>query len=601
MSPQVPESVQRYFRRNVALLFIGVFPALAAVEIASMGDLTSPLAPILWAAYLVLAVWAFWLKQHLDASSVMLVLATTGLFATVPILEAWYGVELSAFDFTASFGMVMMLGVLASAVSAGSHIAWIGVIGLGVATWAAVLSTLLGASVGATWSRALVAAAGVIFTGGLVSRLHVHLSGAISRHQEATRLQNAIATCSEALLVQTDELAIYEAVKVLSEAINADYAYVRRNIEAEGELGWEIVADARRNISISPDEWTTGFYDPDSRTHQVLSAGREIVKHARDLEVEGRRMYERHSIASEVTIPIFVAGLFRGSIGLVETSEDRSWTRREVETLWRASHMIGAYWRRQDDEEKLKASNEFKDRLLASVSHEIRTPLTAIVGLSEAIVSSRNSMDNEELDELNGIIAMQSRELAELVEDLLVASRAEAGSLSIQPDWIDLKAEVESVIRGVRESNPSNKKTEVVGDQVTAWADGLRCRQVIRNLLTNAIKYGGDEISVMIRQVDGVAQVLVVDNGSGVDPGDEDLIFERYYSGEQSLTQPGSVGIGLDISRQLAEMMGGSLCYVSGEAESRFEFTLPVRPPETVSVGPSTPEPTSRRSADLLS
>ena len=601
MSTRAPESVKRYFRKNVAMLFLGVFPALAVVEIASMGDLASPLAAIRWATYLVLAAWAFWLKQHVDASSVMLVLATTGLFATVPILEVWYGVELSAFDFTASFAMVMMLGVLASAVSAGSHIAWIGVIGLGVATWAAVLSTLLGASVGAIWSRALVAAAGVIFTGGLVSRLHVHLSGAISRHQEATRLQNAIATCSEALLVQTDELAIYEAVKVLGEAINADYAFVRCNIEAEGELGWEIVADARRNISIPSDEWVTGVYDPDSRTHQALSAGREIVNCAHDLEVDGRTMYERHIIASEVTVPIFVAGVFKGSIGLVETSEARSWTRSEVETLWRASHMIGAYWRRQDDEEKLKASNEFKDRLLASVSHEIRTPLTAIVGLSEEIVSSRSSMDDEELDELNEIIATQSRELAELVEDLLVASRAEAGSLSIQPDWIELKAEVGSVLQGVRESNSSNKKTEVVGDQVTAWADGLTCRQVIRNLLTNAIKYGGDEISVTVRQVDGVAQVLVTDNGSGIDPGDEELIFERYYRGEQSLTQPGSVGIGLDISRQLAEMMGGSLRYISGESVWKFEFTLPVRPPETVSAGLLTPEPTAQRSADLLS
>ena len=584
MSQKAPESVKRHFHKNVAVLFAWVFPVLAVVELANMDYFLSPRALLGWAPYLVLAIWAWWLKQQVDGKAMMLVLATTVFSATLAIMEARYGVEVSAFDFTASFGVVMMLGVLASALSAGNHIAWLVGIGLGVATWAAVVSYLLGSSVEATSGRAFVAAAGVIFTGALVSRLNIHLSVAISRHQEATRLQNAIATCSEALLVQPDELAIYEAVKVLGEAIDADYAYVRRNIEAGGELGWETVADDRRNISIPTGERMTGAYDPDSRTYQALSDGREIANHAGDVEVEERKTREGHSIFSEVTVPIFVAGRFEGSVGLLDTVEARSWTEHEVETLWRASHMIGAYWRRLDAEEQLKASNKFKDRLLASVSHEIRTPLTAIVGLSEEIVSGRNSLNNEELEELNGIIASQSRELAELVEDLLIASRVEVGSLSIRPDWIDLEAEVESVVRGVRESHPSNKTTDVVGGPLTAWADGLRCRQVIRNLLTNAVKYGGDEISVILRQVDGVSQVLVADNGNGVDPEEAELIFERYYRSEQTSTQPGSLGIGLAVSRQLAEMMGGSLRYVSGGVEPRFEFSLPVRPGETLSI-----------------
>ena len=119
----------------------------------------------------------------------------------------------------------------------------------------------------------------------------------------------------------------------------------------------------------------------------------------------------------------------------------------------------------------------------------------------------------DELVELNGIIAVQSRELAELVEDLLVASRAEAGNLSIKPDLIDLRAEVESVVRGVRESHPSHKDLIVDGENVKAWADALRCRQIIRNLLTNAVKYGGDRIAVLVRMVGDRAQILVVDDG----------------------------------------------------------------------------------------
>jgi signal transduction histidine kinase len=237
--------------------------------------------------------------------------------------------------------------------------------------------------------------------------------------------------------------------------------------------------------------------------------------------------------------------------------------------------MIGAYWRRQEDAEELRESNESKERLLASVSHEIRTPLTAIVGLSEEIISSRTSLGDEELDELNGIIAIQSRELAELVEDLLVASRADGGTLSIRPDIVDLRDQAEKVLQGVQESHPTDKKIVLRGEDVVAWADPLRVRQVIRNLLTNAIKYGGEQIVLGVSENEGRAQVMVADDGVGVPVLESDLIFERYYRSAQSPTQPGSVGIGLAVSRQLADMMDGTLEYIDGENQHRFVLSLP--------------------------
>jgi signal transduction histidine kinase len=238
--------------------------------------------------------------------------------------------------------------------------------------------------------------------------------------------------------------------------------------------------------------------------------------------------------------------------------------------------MIGAYWRRQDDAEALKASNESKDKLLASVSHEIRTPLTAIVGLSEEIVSRRSSLGPDELDELHGIIAVQSRELAELVEDLLVASRADFGNLSIRPEEVDLGDQVRRVVDGLRDSTPPTKEIRFTGETATAWADPLRVRQIIRNLITNAVKYGGDQIEVTVRPGGEGATVVVADNGPGVPEREAKLIFERYYRSAQSPTQPGSVGIGLAVSRQLAEMMDGSLGYVASGPEHRFELTLPM-------------------------
>jgi len=131
------------------------------------------------------------------------------------------------------------------------------------------------------------------------------------------------------------------------------------------------------------------------------------------------------------------------------------------------------------------------------------------------------------------------------------------------------------VLQGVRESHPTDKKIILRGEDVVAWADPLRVRQVIRNLLTNAIKYGGEQIILGVSENEGRAQVMVADDGVGVPVLESDLIFERYYRSAQSPTQPGSVGIGLAVSRQLADMMDGTLEYIDGENQHRFVLSLP--------------------------
>lgn len=131
-------------------------------------------------------------------------------------------------------------------------------------------------------------------------------------------------------------------------------------------------------------------------------------------------------------------------------------------------------------------------------------------------------------------------------------------------------------MRGLRESHHTDKSIVLHGEGVLAWADSLRVRQVIRNLVTNAIKYGGNRIVVGVRAMGDLAQVVVADDGPGVPEHESSLIFERYYRSVQSPTQPGSVGIGLAVSRQLAELMGGKLEYVSSGGQHRFELWLPL-------------------------
>lgn len=500
-----------------------------------------------------------------------------GFIGSLVVVEAVFDVDITSFDLASTFGAIVLLAVLAGTLSTGNRLIWAGGLAGAVAAWVVLIGILSGDAGDAIGVRAVTAIAGVVLTTGLVAELHDQLTEAIAAHEMAGRLQEAVARCSEALLVQNDSSALQQAVSAIFEATDADYAYVDRTVDIEGGPGWEIIASAGRAGSDVGVDWQTGKYSMIPTTYASLSRGEAAIVHTKNLAGVERALYEGDRVLSEVCVPIFLGREFRGSIGFVEYTGDRVWTKAEIQTLWRAADMVGAYWRRHDDAEALRKSNVSKDRLLASVSHEIRTPLTAIVGLSEEIASSRHSMTDEELGELNRIIAVQSRELAELVEDLLVASRADFGNLSIRPEVIDLHDQVDRVLEGLRESIPTFKEVVYTGGSLTAWADPLRVRQILRNLMTNAIKYGGDRVTVGLRVDGDSATMMVADNGAGVDEHEATLIFERYYRSSQSPTQPGSVGIGLAVSRQLAEMMGGTLTYIRGDgAQHRFELTLPL-------------------------
>lgn len=575
MRSSAPAAAQQRFHRYVAVLFATTVPLVAVVEyVRALDGASVPLARL--AGPLLLTLWAVTIARSDEPNAMPLVLGSMWFIGSLAVVEALFDADVTSFDFTTTFGLMMLFAVLAGTLSIGNKLVWAGGLAVSIAAWVITIGTLNEERVDVIGIRTVIAIAGVVFTTALVSELYDQLIAAIRAYDRARRLQDAVARCSEALLVHPDSFALHEAVRAVFEATAADYAFIDRTVDIDGGPGWEIIASASRGVDDAGSNWQTGSYGLIPTTHGALIRGETSLIDTRELSGDERGLYESDNIVSELCVPIFVGDDFRGSIGFVEYTEERRWSDDEIQTLWRAADMVGAYWRRADDADALRASNESKDKLLASVSHEIRTPLTAIVGLSEEIVSSRSSLGPDELDELHGIIAVQSRELAELVEDLLVASRADFGNLSIRPETIDLKDQVERVIEGLRESNPTHKALSLSGDGTTAWADPLRVRQIIRNLVTNAIRYGGDRIVIGVREDDERAVVVVADDGQGVPEREAKLIFERYYRSAESLTQPGSVGIGLAVSRQLAEMMGGTLRYVSGESQHRFELALPM-------------------------
>ena len=173
-----------------------------------------------------------------------------------------------------------------------------------------------------------------------------------------------------------------------------------------------------------------------------------------------------------------------------------------------------------------------------------------------------------------GVIATQSEEVAYLVDDLLTAERAASGNLTIWAVPTSLEDELESVI-ALYPQRPPVGTTE----SVMVMADGLRTRQIIRNLLTNASRYGGAEVRVEIDVEDGAGRLTVLDNGAGVIGMDEDRIFDPYYRLHTEVARPDSVGLGLAVARQLARLMAGDLVYRRRNGWTRFELTLPLASP----------------------
>ncbi len=227
-------------------------------------------------------------------------------------------------------------------------------------------------------------------------------------------------------------------------------------------------------------------------------------------------------------------------------------------------------------QEHLEQLVRSKDEFVASVSHELRTPLTAVVGLTRELADSRISFSEDEADELIRLVADQSADVAHIVEDLLVAARADLGGLEVTRQDVNLTTEADQALRECHHLRGSKSVTLDRPDRpVIAMADRARLRQIVRNLLTNAFRYGGSQVSLAVSAKNGSAHLSVTDDGSGLSPDEWERIFEPYYRAHSRGTVTGSIGLGLSVSKRLAEAMNGSLSYRFEDGLSVFELALP--------------------------
>jgi signal transduction histidine kinase len=212
-----------------------------------------------------------------------------------------------------------------------------------------------------------------------------------------------------------------------------------------------------------------------------------------------------------------------------------------------------------------------RSQMLGTVSHELKNNLTGMIGMTELV--GTEDLAPEEVRELIGLAHMQALDATEIVEDLLTASRLEQAALSVAIAPVDINAEVTTTVR--RFAGEGMRISLDLDDTLTpAGGDGLRVRQVLRNLLSNAERYGGSSVGVRTFEEDGWLRIVVSDDGEGVPLEDEGTIFLPYRRSVATRRHASSVGLGLWICRHLASAMGGALEYRRRGDVTEFIFSL---------------------------
>ena len=232
--------------------------------------------------------------------------------------------------------------------------------------------------------------------------------------------------------------------------------------------------------------------------------------------------------------------------------------------------------------ERLRTADKRKDEFIATLAHELRNPLVPIRNIIELI--QHEGLEAEEEKKLISMLRRQMKQITHLVDDLLDSSRVSRGDINLKQDTFLLKTVIDDAIRLAKpaiETKEHRLTVELPSGQITCQADQTRLTQIFLNLLTNAAKYTekGGTITFKAAILDGQLQVIVEDNGIGIEPADCETIFDMFsqlHYGKEHAAQ--GLGIGLSLVKKLVELHKGHIrAFSSGRGKgSRFILHLPI-------------------------
>jgi signal transduction histidine kinase len=232
-----------------------------------------------------------------------------------------------------------------------------------------------------------------------------------------------------------------------------------------------------------------------------------------------------------------------------------------------------------------------KSEFLANVSHELRTPMNAIIGYSKLMLDGLDGELNAQQEADLQRVTTAADNLLGLINGLLDLSKIEAGRMEINVEEIDVGPIVEDVVALVRPQSDSKDldvRANIPVELPTILADRARFRQVLVNLVSNAVKFtDSGAVTVSATSGEGWVTVSVADTGIGISAEAQAYIFDEFRQADASTTRRyGGTGLGLAISKRLVALHGGRIWVESGtNGGSVFSFTIPVHVRVSVGVG----------------
>ena len=297
------------------------------------------------------------------------------------------------------------------------------------------------------------------------------------------------------------------------------------------------------------------------------------------------RQFAALGLRSEIVAPLLVGARPIGMIALSRTEVD-AFTSDDVELVSLLGRLaatavqnIRAYEAEHQTVEELRRLSALRADFVSLVSHELRSPMAAVIGAARTLQERWRILTPEQREAFLALIGDETNRLANLIGDVLHTSQIEAGTFSYRFTDVDLRRLVEDAVTTASIGQDEVRISASVSSSLPMIrGDRERLRQVLSNLIENAVKYSpvGEEVEVRAQPENGAVRISVVDRGPGIPLDQQRLIFEKFGRADVSGGSKPGTGLGLFIARSIAEAHGGSLDVRSTpNAGSTFTLTLP--------------------------
>lgn len=434
-----------------------------------------------------------------------------------------------------------------------------------------------------------------------------------TRHLERKNrsLEDLVLARTEEIRAQAREL---ETLDRIVEVINREVA-LENVLKSILEQGIKLFPQADKAVFLKFDHETrrtevvtVSGYDPDLFKGLSLSfeeAMRRYSEHAEELE-QGVYLIKsadfRHLAAKEKTahlpIPkvmlamaVTLGGRMEGFLIFDNFTDENAFGRSDLQKLARVrEHAVSAIAKArilrelQIKNEQAEEANRAKSIFLANMSHELRTPMNAIIGFSEILAERlQDRIEPKYVGFLRSIL-QSGQHLLGIINDILDLSKIEAGKMEIYPETFAVRPAIDSVcqvMKGLSAKKGITFEIDVADDVPPIESDHAKFKQILYNLVSNAVKFSGNNSVVTIRaRRDGDAvSVSVSDRGIGIAPDHLPTIFDEFRQIDTATSRKhGGTGLGLSLVRKFVELQRGSVSVTSTPGEgSEFTFTLPIR------------------------